>query len=88
MAFTVTIPDDLLRAIKLPYQHIQGELIREIAFTLYARGLVSMGVARRFADMSKSAFFFCFSSCVRREFRKICRLCSKHHTRTHPRQRC
>ncbi len=56
MAFTLTIPDDLLRAIKLPYQQIQGELIKEIAFTLYARGLVSMGIARQFADMSKWAF--------------------------------
>gem|GEM_PF-6341355 len=52
----ISIPDDLLRVLKLPYQQIQGELIREIAFTLYARGLVSMGIARQFADMSKRAF--------------------------------
>jgi predicted HTH domain antitoxin len=35
---------------------MENELIKEIAFTLYDRGLTSMGVARRFAALSKWAF--------------------------------
>jgi len=56
MALSLAIPDEIVWAIKLPKKKMEGELIKEIAFTLYERGLASMGVARRFAVLSKWAF--------------------------------
>ncbi len=56
MALTMIIPDDMLGEIKLPGHQIETELKKEIAFTLYARGLTSMGVARRFANLDKWEF--------------------------------
>jgi len=35
---------------------MENQLIKEMAFTLYERELTSMGIARRFAKMSKWAF--------------------------------
>ncbi len=35
---------------------MESQLIKEMAFTLYERELTSMGIARRFAKMSKWAF--------------------------------
>jgi predicted HTH domain antitoxin len=56
MALSLAIPDEIVWAIKLPKKQMENELIKEIAFTLYDRGLTSMGVARRFAALSKWAF--------------------------------
>ena len=56
MAVTLTIPDDVLITIKLPRTRIEPELRKEVAFTLYERGLTSMGVARRFAKLTKWEF--------------------------------
>lgn len=56
MAITMIIPDEMLGEIKLPVHQIEAGLKKEIAFTLYARGLTSMGVARRFADLDKWEF--------------------------------
>lgn len=56
MAFTLTIPDSVLGTIKLPKIRLERELQKEMAFTLYERGLTSMGVARRFAKLTKWEF--------------------------------
>lgn len=56
MAVTFTIPDDVLLTIKLPRTRIESELNKEVAFALYERGLTSMGVARRFAKLTKWEF--------------------------------
>ena len=56
MALTLNIPDEVLETIKLPKRHIERELTKEVAFALYERQLISMGIARRFADMSKWTF--------------------------------
>jgi len=56
MALSLAIPDEIVCAIKLQKKQMENELIKEIAFTLYDRGLTSMGVARRFAALSKWAF--------------------------------
>ncbi len=53
---SLAISDEVVSAIKLPKKQMEGELIKEIAFTLYDRGLTSMGVARRFAALSKWEF--------------------------------
>lgn len=56
MSITLTIPDDVVQSLKLPRQGIETELKHEMAFALYERGLASMGVARRFAELNKWAF--------------------------------
>jgi predicted HTH domain antitoxin len=56
MALTLTIPDSVLDIIKLPKTRLETELHKEMAFTLYERGLTSMGVARRFAKLTKWEF--------------------------------
>jgi predicted HTH domain antitoxin len=56
MALTLTIPDEILSSLKLPSRRMEQALTREMAFTLYQRGLASMGTARRYAGLSKWAF--------------------------------
>lgn len=56
MALTLTIPDEVVTSLKLPRQRMELELKQEMAFMLYERGLSSMGVARRYAGLSKWAF--------------------------------
>ena len=56
MPITLTIPDDVVQSLKLPRQRIEAELKQEMAFTFYERGLASMGVARRYAELDKWAF--------------------------------
>ena len=56
MALTLTIPDSVLGTIKLPKTRVETELQKEMAFTLYDRGLTSMGVAWRFAKLTKWEF--------------------------------
>ena len=56
MALTLTIPDSVVGTIKLPKTRLETELYKEMAFTFYERGLTSMGVARRFAKLTKWEF--------------------------------
>ncbi len=56
MALSIDIPDNILYTIKLPQSQIKNKLTQEIAFTLYERGLTSMGTARQFAKLNKWAF--------------------------------
>jgi len=56
MNVVLTIPDDVIQSLKLPRQQIETELKQEMAFALYQRGLASMGVARRYAELDKWAF--------------------------------
>ena len=56
MSLTLTIPDDVIQSLKLPRQRMDTELRQEMAFALYQRGLASMGVARRYAELDKWAF--------------------------------
>lgn len=56
MTLTLIIPDDVLESLKLPRDRMEIELKQEMAYTLYERGLASMGVARRYAEINKWAF--------------------------------
>ncbi len=56
MPLVLTIPDEILETIKLPKMQAEKELKKELAFLLYEKGMVSMGVARRFAGMTKWEF--------------------------------
>lgn len=50
------IPDSVAEAIRLPQGHLQEQLLRELAVTLYQQGLLSFGKARELAGESKHAF--------------------------------
>ncbi len=56
MSLVLTIPDDILDSIRLPKEKMEKELRKELAFLLYERGLTSMGVARRLAELTKWEF--------------------------------
>jgi hypothetical protein len=53
MSMTLTIPDDIGAALKWPRQQLDRQLVMEMAFALYGRGLASMGSARRLAGLDK-----------------------------------
>jgi predicted HTH domain antitoxin len=56
MSMTLTIPEDIVAAIKCPRQQLDRQLVLEMAFALYGRGLASMGSARRLAGVDKWTF--------------------------------
>lgn len=56
MSLTLTIPDEIVAALKWPRQQLDRQLVVEMAFALYGRGLASMGSARRLAGLDKWAF--------------------------------
>jgi predicted HTH domain antitoxin len=56
MSLVLTIPDEILETIKLPKKQIEKELKKELVFLLYERELVSMGVSRRLAGLTKWEF--------------------------------
>lgn len=56
MPLILTIPDELIEAIKLPKGRLESELKKEFAFFLYKKGMATMGVARRLAGISKWEF--------------------------------
>ncbi len=56
MTIALNIPDDVVAAIKWPRKQLDQQLAVEMAFALYGRGLVSMGIARRLANLDKWIF--------------------------------
>jgi predicted HTH domain antitoxin len=56
MALLLSIPDDILDALKIPREKVEKELKKELAFLLYEQGLASMGTARKLARISKRKF--------------------------------
>ena len=50
------IPNEVLNALKLPPQEIEKQLRRELALALYQRGVLSLGKARIFAQMTRWEF--------------------------------
>jgi predicted HTH domain antitoxin len=56
MSVTITIPDSIVGAIKLPEAHLQESLREELAVTLYADGALSFGKARELAEVGKFEF--------------------------------
>lgn len=50
------IPDDVLASLKLPPGEVEGELRKELAIALYARGALSVGKAAEFSGMTRWAF--------------------------------
>jgi predicted HTH domain antitoxin len=56
MSLQLRIPDSVARAIRLPEDRKERELLEELAITLYAQGLLSLGKARELAGMEKYDF--------------------------------
>jgi predicted HTH domain antitoxin len=56
MSLTITIPDTVAGAIRIPEAHLQERLCEELAVTLYADGALSFGKARELAGVDKFAF--------------------------------
>jgi predicted HTH domain antitoxin len=56
MSLVLGIPDSVAAAIRLPEQRIKEELLKELAVTLYAQGLLSFGKARELTGVSKYEF--------------------------------
>ncbi len=52
----VELPEDLVDAIKLPFQEVPMRLRKELAVRLYEKRLLGFGKARQLAEMSKWEF--------------------------------
>lgn len=53
---SISIDGDILDAIKLPKKDRQKMLKLELALALYERGIISLGKARKLAEMGKWEF--------------------------------
>ncbi len=48
----ISIPEDVMRSVKLPPGEVEEEILKELAVALYARGALSLGKARKLAGLS------------------------------------
>lgn len=56
MSLTITIPDSVAGAIKMPEKHLVDNLTLELALALYADGALTFGKARELAGLDKYEF--------------------------------
>jgi len=56
MAVILSIPDEIIETIKVPRKGVEKELLKELSFFLYERGLASLGVSRKLSGLSKWQF--------------------------------
>lgn len=56
MELALSIPDDIVRAIRLPEDQMEPALMKELAIALYDRGYLSFGKARELAGMGHYEF--------------------------------
>ena len=52
----IEIPEDVYKALKLPKDDIEREVLKELGISLYSRGILSLGKARELASLSKWEF--------------------------------
>lgn len=45
MALTIEIPDEAVRALRMPPTEVEAELKKELALALFSRGALSLGKA-------------------------------------------
>jgi predicted HTH domain antitoxin len=53
---TLEIPEEVQAALRLPPAEIEQELKKELALALYQRGVLSLGIARKLALMTRWEF--------------------------------
>lgn len=63
MSIQLQIPDAIVQSIRLPEGRIAQELLVELAFALYAQGILSFGKARALAGMEKYEFGRLLGAC-------------------------
>lgn len=56
MAVELTIPDSVLKSMRLPEQHLEQVLLKELAIALYAQEMLSFAKAAELAGMESSEF--------------------------------
>lgn len=56
MSLQLSIPDEVVSAIRLPEAGIEQALLHELAIALYTQELLSFGKARSLAQMDKYEF--------------------------------
>ncbi len=56
MSVQLEIKDDIVVLMKIPLPDVKKELMKELAFALYARWALSMGKARQMASLTKREF--------------------------------
>ena len=56
MSLIIEIPDDVQAGLKYPAPEATQALTQELAFALYARWGLSLGLARKMAQMTKREF--------------------------------
>ncbi|WP_045211370.1 UPF0175 family protein [Desulfonatronovibrio magnus] len=56
MPTTIEIPDEIMATVKFPPDKAKGELVKEMAFSLYQCKVLSMGNARKLSGLNKWAF--------------------------------
>lgn len=54
----IDVPDDILTEAKIPRRKIKHTIKKELAAALYREGILSLGGARKLANMSKTDFHF------------------------------
>ena len=56
MALTIEIPDEVVRALRLPASEVEAELKKELAVAFYSRGTLSLGKAVEMAEVTRAEF--------------------------------
>lgn len=56
MSLSLSIPDSVVQAIRLPEKRLREEMLLELAVAFYAQGALSLGKARELAGLSKYEF--------------------------------
>jgi predicted HTH domain antitoxin len=56
MSLSLTIPDSVVEAIRLPEKRLREEMLIELAVALYAQDALSFGKARELAGLNKYEF--------------------------------
>jgi len=56
LKLVLKIPEDIVDALRLPLDEVEGELQKELALALYQRGVLSSGKASALAGMTRWEF--------------------------------
>ena len=56
MSLSLSIPDSVVQAIRLPEKRLREEMLLELAVALYAQDALSFGKARELAGLGKYEF--------------------------------
>lgn len=56
MSLSLSIPDSVVQAIRLPEKRLREEMLLELAVALYAQDTLSLGKARELAGLGKYEF--------------------------------